>query len=453
MLLYFEGPPLPAVLSMCRAGRNTCAEHGCVAVGALEVEHKEVDDATVREAEHKEVDDATVREAEHKEVDDATVREAEHKEVDDATVREAEHKEVDDATVREAEHKEVDDATVREAEHKEVDDATVREAEHKEVDDATVREAEHKEVDDATVREAEHKEVDDATVRDGFFDEVAVGSEDLAGDEDVMFDHDSELSDTWSVDLPQEYGDQGAGMSDEQGKYFIGFIKQRIEIEGRDETSMKGELSAILHCLGKLATPLDIVKIFQFREKSAAQQGILADTMLHSVAVHNECYAAATKRSTRLVGLKFSGAVALLRGTQQPTCSGDPDQPSCSGDSSQVNMPASEDDDGPIPPPTRPPSPALVEEFQELPTLKAGVGYAHECFPVSGCSRTPSPSAGLREWTTTVQTTSVGAATGYAALLRGAPSSSSSLHVSGRKRFRRQKKTRLIEINKEVDRK
>ncbi|KAL8596455.1 hypothetical protein ACOMHN_063280 [Nucella lapillus] len=236
--------------------------HYSVAVGALEVEHKEVDDATVREAEHKEVDDATVREAEHKEVDDATVREAEHKEVDDATVREAEHKEVDDATVREAEHKEVDDATVREAEHKEVDDATVREAEHKEVDDATVREAEHKEVDDATVREAEHKEVDDATVRDGFFDEVAVGSEDLAGDEDVMFDHDSELSDTWSVDLPQEYGDQGAGMSDEQ------------------------------------------------------------------------------------------------------------DQPSCSGDSSQVNMPASEDDDGPIPPPTRPPSPALVEEFQELPTLK-----------------------------------------------------------------------------------
>ncbi|KAL8600925.1 hypothetical protein ACOMHN_064823 [Nucella lapillus] len=48
-----------------------------------------------------------------------------------------------------------------------------------------------------------------------------------------------------------------------------------------------------------------------FRKNSSAEQGILADTMLHSVQVHNECYAATTKRSTRLVGLKFSGAVAL----------------------------------------------------------------------------------------------------------------------------------------------
>ncbi|KAL8614940.1 hypothetical protein ACOMHN_049091 [Nucella lapillus] len=64
--------------------------------------------------------------------------------------------------------------------------------------------------------EVEHKEVDDAT----FFDEMDEGllalSEDSAGDEDVEFDHGSELSDTRSVDLLQEYGDQGAGMSDEQ---------------------------------------------------------------------------------------------------------------------------------------------------------------------------------------------------------------------------------------------
>ncbi|KAL8600923.1 hypothetical protein ACOMHN_030580 [Nucella lapillus] len=46
----------------------------------------------------------------------------------------------------------------------------------------------------------------------------------------------------------------------------------------------------------------------KFRENSSAEQVILADTMLHSVAVHNECYAATTKRSTRLAGLKFSGA-------------------------------------------------------------------------------------------------------------------------------------------------
>ncbi|KAL8591284.1 hypothetical protein ACOMHN_060586 [Nucella lapillus] len=74
-------------------------------------------------------------------------------------------------------------------------------------------EVEHKEVDDATAREAEHKEVDEPTVHDGFFDDTDVRAilalaEDSAGDEDVEFDHGSELSDTWSVDLPQEYGDQ-----------------------------------------------------------------------------------------------------------------------------------------------------------------------------------------------------------------------------------------------------
>ncbi|KAL8600932.1 hypothetical protein ACOMHN_030589 [Nucella lapillus] len=54
------------------------------------------------------------------------------------------------------------------------------------------------------------EELDDAPVRDGFFEEEAVESE----FDDAMFDTDSSMSDTGSVDLPPEYVD--AGMSDEQ---------------------------------------------------------------------------------------------------------------------------------------------------------------------------------------------------------------------------------------------
>ncbi|KAL8623035.1 hypothetical protein ACOMHN_059122 [Nucella lapillus] len=72
------------------------------------------------------------------------------------------------------------------------------------------------ELDDAPVRdgffeeEAVESELDDAPVRDGFLEEEAVESE----FDDRMFDTDSSMSDTGSVDIPPEYVD--AGMSDEQ---------------------------------------------------------------------------------------------------------------------------------------------------------------------------------------------------------------------------------------------